>query len=148
LSSNPEDIPRTSHVPSPYDGGFSAEGAPQLCGRYSLTQAAQLALHISSFPWTQLPLQITYQPSQIYEISGAEKGAASAPDDFRLGSDQIRPLQRNGANRIIAHLQEQMRPIAVVSLGNAQELLAAERMERMQDPHKPRSFDGTVRIPD
>jgi hypothetical protein len=56
-------------------------------------------------------------------------------------------LQRNGANRIIIHLQEQVRPIAVVSLGNAQELLTAERMERMQDAHKPRCFDRTVRIP-
>ena len=92
-------------------------------------------------------LQITNQPSQIHEISGAEKGAAPSSDDLRIGSDQIGPLQRNGANRIIIHLQEQVRPIAVVSLGNAQELLAAERMERMQDAHKPRCFDRTVRIP-
>jgi hypothetical protein len=94
-----------------------------------------------------LPLQIPYQPSQLRQISGADDGTVSAPDALGIGSDQIGPLQRNGANRIIIHLQEQVRPIAVVSLGNTQELLTAERMERMQDPHKPRCFDRTVRIP-
>ena len=146
MSSNPEDLSPTTHGLLPYASDLIA-GAPQPCGRYPLTHAAQLPLHISSFPWTQLLLQITNQPSQIQEISGAENGAASASDDLGIGSDQIGPLQRNGANRIIIHLQEQVRPIAVVSLGNTQELLTAERMERMQDPHKPRCFDRTVRIP-
>jgi hypothetical protein len=93
-----------------------------------------------------LPLQIPYQPSQLRQISGADDGTISAPDGLRIGSDQIGPLQRNGANRIVIHLQEQMRPIAVVSLGDAWEPLAAERMKRMQDAHKPRCFDRTVRI--
>lgn len=94
-----------------------------------------------------MPLQIANQPSQLHEVSRTEEGAASAHLDFRIGSGQIGPLQRNGANRIISiHLQEQMRPIAVVSLGNACEPLTAERMKRMQDAHKPRCFDGTGRI--
>jgi hypothetical protein len=147
MSRDLEDILQMPHVATPYASDFNAGGAPQLCGGYPITNAAQLPLHIPSFPWTQLPLQITYQPSQVQEISGAEKGAASAPDDLRLGNHQIRPLQRNGANCITMHLQEQMRSIPVVSLCNAQEPLSAERMERMQDAHKPRCFDGTVRIP-
>lgn len=71
----------------------------------------------------------------------------SAPDDLRIWSRKIGPLQWNRANCSIIQLQENMSAIAVVSLGNAQELLAAERMEWMQDAHKTRRFDGSVRIP-
>ena len=94
-----------------------------------------------------LPTELTHQSSQLHQVPGAKQGAVSASNDLQVGSHQICPLQRDGTNRAIIHLQEQMRPVAVVSLANTGQLLAAERMEGMQDAHKPRPFDGTVRIP-
>lgn len=116
-------------------------------GGYSLTRAATLPLHISSLRWVPLPTQLADQSGQLHQVSGAEQGAVPASEDLRVRSHQIGPLQRDGTNRAVIHLQEQMRPVAVVSLANTGQLLAAQRMEGMQDAHKPRPFDGTVRIP-
>ena len=106
LSSNSEGLPPTCVETLPSTSAFTTGRLPTSCGAYPLTHAAELPLHISSFPRAHLPPQLADQPSQIHQVPGAEEGTVSAPDDLWIGSHQIGPLQRNGANGAILDLQE------------------------------------------
>ena len=59
------------------------------------------------------------------------------PDDhFPIRAHKISPLRRNRPNRAVVHLQQEALAVTVVSLADARELLSAQRVERMRDPHK------------
>lgn len=69
-----------------------------------------------------------------------------AHDDLRVRSYEIRPLRRNRADSRIIDLQQKTFSIAVVPLAHANELSAAERVERMRDAHKTRGYDRSICI--
>jgi len=78
-----------------------------------------------------IPPKPIYQASKFQQIHHAEWRPPLTHDDLGVRSDQIRPLWRNRANRSILGLKQQSRPIAVVALAHANQLLTAKRMERM-----------------
>ena len=82
------------------------------------------------------PAELIYQPRQFQQICHAEERTIPAYDDLRVRSNEIGPLRRNRVDGCIIDSQQETSPIAVVSLAHASEFSAAERMERMRDPHK------------
>src|SRR5580704_32727 len=114
------------------------------CGVFSFTTAAKLTLRIV-WPLTRITLaELIYQAFEFQQICPAEKRTIRAYDDFRVGSNEIRPLRRNRANRDIINPEKETSSVTVVALARASELFAAERMERMRDPHKTRCCDRNI----
>ena len=66
--------------------------------------------------------------------------------DLRIRGNEIRPLWRYRANALIINLQQQPGAIAVKPLAHTGELLSAEWMERMRDPHKARRCKRSICI--
>ena len=71
-----------------------------------------------------------------------------AHDDLRVRSYEIRPLRWNRADGRIIDLQQETSSISVVPFAYTNEILAAERMERMRDAHKTRGCDRSICILD
>jgi hypothetical protein len=106
------------------------------CGVFSFTIAAKLTLRIV---WLLPPItlaELIYQAFEFQQIRHAEKRTILAYDDLRIGSNEIRPLRRNRADRDIIAPEQETSSVTVVSLAHASDLPAAERMERMSDAHK------------
>ena len=90
------------------------------------------------------PAELIYQASEFQYIRHAEERTILAYDDLRIGSDEIRPLRRNRADRDIIDPEQETSSITVVSLAHASDLPAAERMERMRDAHKMHRWDRST----
>lgn len=113
-------------------------------GVFSFTDAAKLTLRIV-WPLTRITrAELIYQAFEFQQICHAEERTILAYDDFRVGSNEIRPLRRNRADRDIINLEKETSSVTVVALARASELFAAERMERMRDPHKTRCCDRNI----
>jgi len=91
-----------------------------------------------------MPAELVYQPRQFQQISHPEERTMPAKDDLRVRSNDIGPLRRNRANGGLIDSQQETSPVAVVSLAQTGEFLAAERMERMRNPHKTHRCVGST----
>src|SRR5215472_1572701 len=80
--------------------------------------------------------ELIYQAFEFQQIRHAEERTILAYDDLRIGSNDIRPLRRNRADRDIIDPEQETSSVTVVSLAHARDLSAAERVERMRDAHK------------
>jgi len=71
----------------------------------------------SSFTFLQIaPAEPIYEASEFQQVGHTEQRPLLTHDDLRIGSDNVSPLRRNGANELISDLQQQSHPIAVVPL--------------------------------
>jgi hypothetical protein len=61
---------------------------------------------------------------------------ALADGDLRIRRHDVRPLRRHRAHSLLVDAQQEPRAVTVVPLADANELLSAERMERMRHTHK------------
>ena len=69
------------------------------CGAISFTRYLQLA-GISGFT------EAIYQANEPQQVHHAEQRALLTYDDLRIGSNNVGPLRRNGANAFIVDLQQ------------------------------------------
>ena len=92
--------------------------------------------------------ELIYQAFEFQQIRHAEERTILAYDDLRIGSNDIRPLRRNRADRDIIDPEQETSSVTVVALAHTSELLATERMERMRDPHKTHGCDRNICIRD
>ena len=106
------------------------------CGVFLFTRAAKLTLRIV-WPLPRITLaDLIYQAFEFQQIRHAEERTILAYDDLRIGSNAIRPLRRDRADRDIIDPEQETSSVTVVSLAHASDLPAAERVERMRDAHK------------
>jgi hypothetical protein len=106
--------------------------------------AAKLTLRIV-WPLTRITLaELIYQVFEFQQVCHMEERTVLAYDDLRGGSNKIRPLRRNRADRDIIDPEQETSSVTVVALAHTGELLAAERMEWMRDPHKTRGCDRNI----
>jgi hypothetical protein len=80
-----------------------------------------------------------HETSQLHQIGQAKQQATPADDDLWIGCDDVGPGPRHRADVIIVDSQQEPRPVAVVSLADAFELLSAERVKRVGHAHKART---------
>ena len=117
-----------------------------LSGVISLTLAAQSPLHfIRHLPHTAAA-EAGYQLRQRDQVSDSAKRTPIAENDLRVRGHDVRPLPRNGAKSVLVDLQQEPPAGPVGSLAYADELLSAEGMERVRDPHKVRRRNRTICI--
>jgi hypothetical protein len=109
------------------------------CGRIILT--------ILRDPTGLLPGKTSHKASQLQQIPDPKEGPPLPNGNFRIQGNRVGPLRRNGANRPVVNAQQQPLAGSVIPLPNANELLAAKRVERMRYPHKLRAIRGKARIP-
>jgi hypothetical protein len=77
-----------------------------------------------------------HQASKLEEVGCPEQRAALAEDDLWIGRDDVGPLPRHRADVILVDTQQEPRPVPVVPLADADELLPGERVERVGHAHK------------
>jgi hypothetical protein len=93
-------------------------------GVISLTYAATLTLRIV-WPLSRITLaELIYQAFEFQQIRHAEERTILAYDDLRVGSNEIRPLRRNRADRDIIDLEQETSSVTVVSLAHTSDLPA------------------------
>ena len=110
-------------------------------GVISITFAAQFTLR-SIGPLRRLAAaQASHESLELHQVGHAEERTLSADGKLRIHGREVRPLPRNRADAAIVGPQQQPHPISVVPLPHADELLPAERMERMRYAHKARRGD-------
>lgn len=80
-----------------------------------------------------------HQVGKLQEISNSEHRAPLANDDLGIGCDDVGPLPRHRADVLLIDTQQEPRPVPVVALADAEELLSAERVERVGYAHKART---------
>jgi hypothetical protein len=88
--------------------------------------------------------ELIYQAFEFQQIRHAEERTILAYDDLRVGSNEIRPLRRNRADRDIIDPEQEPPSVPVESLAHANDLPTAERMERVRDPHKTHRCDRST----
>jgi hypothetical protein len=115
-----------------------------MCGVFSLTIAAKLTLRIVWLLSRITLAELIYQAFEFQQIRHAEERTILAYDDLRIGGNEIRPLRRNRADRHIIDPKQETSSVTVVSLANASDLPAAERMEWMRDAHKTHRWDRST----
>ena len=108
--------------------------------------AAQLALHIIRRLQPIAPAEAGYHSCESCQILDTEERTPIADNDLRIPGDGICPLRRNRAEGVIVNPQQEPPSVPVVSLSHADQLLAAEWMERMRYPDKMRPRDRTTCI--
>jgi hypothetical protein len=116
-------------------------------GIFTLTTAAQSALQFISRRLRMTLAQVFYQPSELQEIRHPEQRTVPAQDDFRVRRYEIRPLSGHGADGFLINPQKETPTISIRPLAQNGELLPAERVERMSDPHKACRCDRTISTP-
>jgi len=88
--------------------------------------------------------ELIYQAFEFQQIGHAEERTILAYDDLRVGSNEIRPLRRNRADRDIIDPEQETSSVTVVPLAHTSDLPAAERMKRMRDAHKTHRWDRST----
>jgi len=121
--------------------------AASACGVFSLTVAAKLTLRIIWLLPRITLAELIYQAFEFQQIRHAEERTILAYDDLRIGSNELRPLRRNRADRDIIDSEQETSSVTVVSLAHASDLPAAERMEWMRDAHKTHRWDRSSCTP-
>jgi len=77
-----------------------------------------------------------HQNGQLQQVHDAKEGALLPHNQFGVRGRRVRPLRRHRANDGVVDPQQQPFTRAVIPFPDAKELTAAERVERMRDPHK------------
>ncbi|MGC2517571.1 MAG: hypothetical protein WA373_00475 [Burkholderiales bacterium] len=113
-------------------------------GVFSFTVAAKLTLRIIWLLPRITLAELICQAFEFQQIRHTEKRTILAYDDLRIGSNEIRPLRRNRADRGIIDPDQEASSVTVVSLANASDLPPAERMEWMRDAHKTHPWDRST----
>jgi hypothetical protein len=80
-----------------------------------------------------------HQLGEAQEVSDPEERASPTDHDLWIGCDDIGPLPRHRADANFVDPQQKPRPVPVVALADADELLPAQRMEWMRHAHKARA---------
>jgi hypothetical protein len=81
------------------------------------------------------------------QVSEPAERTPIAENDLRVRGHDVRPLPRNGPKSVLVDLQQEPPAGSVASLAYADELLSAEGMERVRDPHKVRKKLEKDRFP-
>jgi hypothetical protein len=84
----------------------------------------------------RLSNESAHQVSKLQKIRHTEDRAPLAEDRLRVRRDGIRPLPRHRAGLIFVDAQQKPRAVTIVPLAHADELLSAERVERVRHTHK------------
>ena len=110
------------------------------------TCAAQLALHIIVLGTPQAPPdnKARHKTFEFHQVHDAQERTAPAHDQLWVGGDDVCPLQRNRADGRLVELLQESLAVSVVPLADADELLSAERVERMRYAHKVRRSSRRV----
>ena len=82
-----------------------------------------------------------HEPAELDQVRNAEERALLPKDDFRIRSDDVCPLRRNGANGLVVDPQQEPHAVPVVALTHTDELLSAEWMKRVRYTHKASRSD-------
>ena len=90
--------------------------------------------------------ELCQQGSKSQEICHPETRAALTYDDLWIGRDEVRPLPRHRTNALGFDAQQESRAVSVVTLADADELLSAERVERVCHAHKALRYVGRTCI--
>jgi len=99
-----------------------------MCGRFTFTRRRHCGR-----PWVA-----GQQVEEIQEVRDAQCRAPLADDELWIRGDDVRPLPWHGADAIVANTQQEPRAVAVVPFANTDELVPAERVERVRYAHKAR----------
>jgi hypothetical protein len=92
------------------------------------------------------PAEPLHQSPELHPVRHAEQRALLAHDHLRIWRNEVSPLRRNGADALAIDLQEQASSRAVVPLAHANQLLSAQGVKRMRDPHKVRRWNRNICI--
>ena len=128
----------TTNLPPDITPKDSFRGDPlsTTCGVFSLTLAAEFALHIIRHLQRTKSAELIYESNKFHQIPDAEERTVPAYDDFWVRSNQVRPLRRNRTYGFVIDPQQEAFSIAVVPLAHAGELFSAEWMEWVRDTYK------------
>ena len=120
--------PTATHTTDPF-GASARHSCLYTCGVFYLTPLRPPLLLGES----------RHQLSEAQEVSDPEERASPTDHDLWIGCDDIGPLPRHRADANFVDPQQKPRPVPVVALADADELLPAERMEWMRHAHKARA---------
>jgi hypothetical protein len=108
-------------------------------GIFSITHAAQFALHLSAPALGRgASGKPRYETFQLHQVREPKQRASATQDDLRIGGGEVGPLRWYRADRLLIDLQQQPLAIAVVPLTHAEQQQPALRMERMRYSNKTR----------
>ena len=100
------------------------------------TYAAKLSLHPAAAFARFLLAKTRHQIGEFEQVRDPKESTPLPSNDLGIRGGRVRPLRRNRANDGVVDPQQQPLTRAVIPLTDAKELPAAERVERMRDPHK------------
>jgi hypothetical protein len=81
-----------------------------------------------------------HQRGQLHQIRDSEQRPALADGDLWIRRREVGPRPRHRANVIRVDLQQETPPVPVVPFADADQLLSAERVERVGHAHKARVY--------
>jgi hypothetical protein len=79
-----------------------------------------------------------YESFQLHQVRKPKQRASPTEDDLRIGGNEVGPLRRHRADRLLIDLQQQPLAVAVVPLAHAQQRPPALRMEWVRYSNKMR----------
>jgi hypothetical protein len=107
-------------------------------GIIRLPIAARFALQPTPSPSRRASPEARHQLCQLDQVADPAQGTRLPEHDLRVRRHKVRPLPRNGPDAIVAAPQQNSPAGATRPLAYANELLSAQRMERVRHPHKVR----------
>jgi hypothetical protein len=110
-----------------------------MCGKIILTNGSD--------PGTPLRGEAFHKLGEINQVRDPKRRAPLPHDDFGIRGDYVGPLRRNRTNGAVVDAQQKSLAGPVIALTDADELLAAERMEGMGYPDKLHRSGRKVCIP-
>ena len=121
---------------------WKSRSPPQQSGINCFTKAAELSLQCIR----SARGQARYKAGQFRQVRDPEQRAASPHDDLRIGSDDIGPLRRNGADYAVVEAQQQAPTSPVVALADTDGWPADERMKGVGYENTLHACDGNACI--
>jgi hypothetical protein len=115
-------------------------------GVFMLTYAAKFTLRFICALRHIAPAEPIHEMGKFKQVRYAEKCSLPAHNHLGIGGNNVRPLWPNRDNCTVIGLQQQGRPIAVVSLAYARQLLPAQWMKWMRYQHKTLCCDRCLCI--
>jgi hypothetical protein len=95
---------------------------------------------------SRLPHESLHEVGERQQVGEPHEGAPLAEDDLRVGRDGVCPARWHRANAVLLDAQQEPFAVAIVTLGEADELSSVERMERVGHAHKTRRCVGRACI--
>jgi hypothetical protein len=94
-----------------------------------------------------LPGKTRHKTGELHQVHDPKECASLPHNDFRIRGDRVGPLRWKRANGLVVDTQQQTLAGPVIPLPDADELPAAEWVERMRYPHKLCRNGGKACIP-